>query len=131
MRRILLVEDSRTQAFVTSRVLEENGYEVIVAGNGEDGVAMAKHHAPDLVIMDVVMPGENGFQATRQIASNKATEGIPVVMMSAKGQVADKLWALKQGAMGYLVKPVKDKNLLDTVSNLISFSKPKFEMDFF
>ena len=131
MRRILLVEDSRTQAFVTSRVLEKNGYEVIVAENGEDGVLMAKHHSPDLVIMDVVMPGENGFQATRQIANNKSTERIPVVMLTSKGQVADKLWALKQGAMGYLVKPVKERKLLDTVSHLLSFSQPKVEMDFF
>ncbi len=131
MRRILLVEDSRTQAFVTSRVLEENGYEVLIAENGEDGVTMAKHHAPDLVIMDVVMPGENGFQATRQIANNKSTERIPVVMLTSKGQVADKLWALKQGAMGYLVKPVKERKLLDTVSHLLSFSQPKVEMDFF
>lgn len=131
MRRILLVEDSRTQALVTSKVLERNGYEVIVAENGEQGVHLAKNYSPDLVIMDVVMPGAGGYRATREIANNKATEKIPVVMMSSKNQIADKLWALRQGAMGYLVKPVNQSDLLNTVRNLLSVSEPELIMDFF
>lgn len=133
MRRILLVEDSRTQAYVTSRVLERNGYEVIVAGNGEDGVALAMNHSPDLVIMDVVMPGAGGYRATREIANNKKTEKIPVVMMSAKDQITDKIWALRQGAMGYLVKPVKEEELLKTVNNLLGLipEEPKMTLEFF
>ena len=131
MRRILLVEDSRTQAYVTSKVLEQNGYEVIVAENGEDGVELAKHHSPDLVIMDVVMPGAGGYRATRQLSNDKSTETIPVVMMSAKDQVTDKIWALRQGALGYLVKPVKEKELLDTVNNLIGFKSQEVSLDFF
>ena len=122
MRRILLVEDSPTQAYVTTKVLERNGYEVIVAGTGEDGIAFAKDKFPDLVIMDIIMPGGNGYHATRKIANNEGTENIPVVMLTSKDQVTDKLWALRQGAMGYLVKPVQEKELLDTVDNLLNIS---------
>ena len=83
--------------------------------------------------MDVVMPGAGGYRATREIASHKKTERIPVVMMSAKDQITDKIWALRQGAMGYLVKPVKENELLATVNNLLGFSEaePELRMDFF
>ena len=119
MSRILLVEDSPTQAYATTRVLERHGYEVIVAKNGEDGVALAKVENPDLVIMDVVMPGANGYQATRALSGGKDTQHIPVVMMTSKGQTTDKLWGLRQGALGYLVKPVNEKELLATVDGLL------------
>ncbi|HEX7026479.1 MAG TPA: response regulator [Gammaproteobacteria bacterium] len=119
MRRILLVEDSPTQAYTTSKVLEKNGYEVIVAANGEDGVSFAKEKSPDLVIMDVVMNGINGYEATRKIANDERTSRIPVVMLTTKDQVTDKLWAFKQGALGYLVKPVQEQELVSTINNLL------------
>jgi twitching motility two-component system response regulator PilH len=119
MKRILLVEDSTTQAFFTTRVLEKNGYEVIVATNGEEGIEYARQMSPDLVIMDVVMPGANGFQATRAITMNVKTRHIPVVMLSSKDQTADKVWALRQGAVNYLVKPVQEKELIATVGQLL------------
>ena len=119
MRRILLVEDSPTQAYSTSKVLERNGYEVIVAVNGEDGVAFAKERVPDLVIMDIVMEGINGYEATRKISADARTSRIPVVMMTSKDQVTDKLWAFKQGALGYLVKPVQEQELVSTINNLL------------
>ncbi len=119
MRRILLVEDSPTQAYATTKVLERNGYEVIVAENGKVGIEYAKTQSPDLVIMDVVMPEANGFEAARKISRNEDTGEIPVVMLSSKSQLTDKLWALRQGAMGYLVKPVQEKELVDTIDNLL------------
>jgi twitching motility two-component system response regulator PilH len=119
MKRILLVEDSTTQAFFTTRVLEKNGYEVIVATNGDDGIEYARQMSPDLVIMDVVMPGANGFQATRAITKGLKTRHIPVVMMSSKDQTADKVWALRQGAINYLVKPVQEAELIATVGQLL------------
>lgn len=119
MRRILLVEDSPTQAYSTSKVLERNGYEVIVAANGEDGVAFARQKSPDLVIMDIVMEGVNGYEATRQIAGDVRTSRIPVVMLTSKDQVTDKLWALRQGALGYLIKPVQEQELVSTINNLL------------
>jgi twitching motility two-component system response regulator PilH len=125
MPLILLVEDSRTQAYAISRILERNGYQVIVADNGKDGIAYARTHLPDLIIMDVVMPGASGFQATRSIANHRDTENIPVVMLTSKDQVADKLWALRQGAMGYLVKPVEERELLDTIDNLLGLMAPE------
>jgi twitching motility two-component system response regulator PilH len=119
MKRILLVEDSTTQAFFTSRILERNGYEVIVAANGDEGIEYARQMSPDLVIMDVVLPGANGFQATRAITKGVTTRHIPVVMLSSKDQTADKVWALRQGAMNYLVKPVREEELIATVGHLL------------
>ncbi len=122
MRRILLVEDSPTQAYAISKVLEREGYEVIHAKDGDEGVKFAQDHSPDLVVMDVVMPGTSGFQATRSIANDRTTENIPVVMLTSKSQVADKLWAFRQGALGYLVKPVQEPELLETIDNLLNIS---------
>ncbi|HEX5057147.1 MAG TPA: response regulator [Gammaproteobacteria bacterium] len=119
MKRILLVEDSTTQAFFTSRILEKNGYEVIVAASGDEGIEYARQMSPDLVIMDVVLPGANGFQATRAITKGVTTRHIPVVMLSSKDQTADKVWALRQGAMNYLVKPVREEELIATVGHLL------------
>ena len=119
MARILLVEDSPTQAYVTSRLLEKHGYNVVVANNGKQGVEYAHSHSPDLIIMDVIMPGANGYQATRAITNNAKTSHIPIIMVSAKDQVTDKLWGLRQGAMGYLTKPVDEKALIETVTHLL------------
>ena len=127
MQRILLVEDSPTQAYATTRVLKRNGYEVIVADNGMDAIAYAKAYSPDLIIMDVVMPGASGFQATREISRRPETADIPIVMLTSKDEVTDKLWAFRQGAMGYLVKPVDEQELLVTVENLLNITP--MEMD--
>jgi twitching motility two-component system response regulator PilH len=121
MRRILLIEDSPTQAYATTKVLEKNGYEVIVAESGLEGVACAREFTPDLVLMDVVIPGTNGYEATRQISTDDLTSRIPVVMMTSKNQVTDKLWALRQGALGYLVKPVQEDELVSTINNLLQY----------
>ncbi len=122
MHRILLVEDSPTQAYAVQKILESKGFEVIIAKDGDEGVACAFNQSPDLVIMDVVMPGTSGFHATRRITKNKSTENIPVLMLTSKNQVADKLWAFRQGALGYLVKPVQEPELLQTVNNLLDIS---------
>jgi twitching motility two-component system response regulator PilH len=119
MKKILLVEDSPTQAYFTTKVLERNGYEVIVARNGEEGIDFAREQLPDLVIMDVVMPGANGFQATRRLSGDHNTRHIPIVMLSSKDQMADKVWALRQGAMSYLTKPVNEQELVKTVDHLL------------
>ncbi len=122
MSRILLVEDSPTQAYTTTKVLERNGYEVIVAEDGQEGLSLAKEESPDLVIMDVVMPNTNGFEATRKLAKDKNTSHIPVIMMSTKDQPTDKIWGLRQGAQTYLVKPVRARELVATVNQLLSKS---------
>lgn len=120
MNRILLVEDSPTQAYTTTKMLEKNGYAVIHVANGQDAINYAMKQAPDLVIMDIVMADGNGFEATRKLARNENTRNIPVIMLSSKDQVTDRLWAKRQGARDYLVKPVKEQDLIRTVSGLLS-----------
>lgn len=120
MTRVLIVDDSPTETYKMESVLTKNGYEVVKADNGVDGVAAAKLHLPDAVLMDVVMPGLNGFQATRQLTMAKETAHIPVVIVTTKDQQTDKLWGKRQGAKGYLVKPVDDLKLIDTIKRVMA-----------
>jgi twitching motility two-component system response regulator PilH len=99
-------------------LLVSNGYEVITAESGEEGIAKAKRELPDLVLMDVVMPGLNGFQATRTLTRDQATRNIPVFVCTTKGQETDKIWGLRQGAQDYLVKPVDGQELLAKIAAL-------------
>ncbi|ROR34175.1 response regulator transcription factor [Inmirania thermothiophila] len=115
MARVLIVDDSPTEIHIISTMLERNGYEVLSATSGEEGVEMARSQRPDLILMDIVMPGLNGFQATRQIARDPQTAGIPVIIVSSKGQESDKVWGLRQGAKDYIVKPVTEPELLAKV----------------
>lgn len=123
MNRILLVEDSPTQAYTTTKMLEKNGYTVIHVANGQDALNRALEQTPDLVIMDIVMADGNGFEATRKLARNESTRHIPVVMLSSKDQATDRLWAKRQGAKEYLVKPVQEQDLVKTISGLLNVSK--------
>lgn len=120
MNRILLVEDSPTQAYTTTKMLEKNGYIVIHVANGQDAIDRALEQTPDLVLMDIVMADGNGFEATRKLARNESTRHIPVVMLSSKDQATDRLWARRQGAKEYLVKPVQEQELIRTISGLLS-----------
>lgn len=120
MARVLLVDDSPTETYKITSVLRENGHEVLTATNGTEGVAVAKKELPDLVLMDIVMPGLNGFQATRQLSKAVETKDIPVIIVTTKDQETDRVWGARQGAKGYLVKPVEDSILLDTISGALS-----------
>jgi twitching motility two-component system response regulator PilH len=111
MSRVLVVDDSKTEIFQFREMLEKLGYEVITAENGRDGVAMAKQEQPDVVLMDIVMPDMNGFQATRQITRAAETKHIPVIIVSSKDQGTDKVWGERQGTKGYLTKPVDAQEL--------------------
>lgn len=118
VQKILVVDDSPTERFFVTDLLTKNGYQVITAENGEEGIAKAKAELPDLVIMDVVMPGLNGYQATRTLTRDEATKAIPVIVCTSKGQETDKIWGLRQGAMDYLVKPVNPEELLQKIAVL-------------
>ncbi|APR69527.1 MULTISPECIES: response regulator [Acinetobacter] len=120
MARILIVDDSPTETFRFREILTKHGYEVLEATNGADGVTMAQAELPDLVLMDVVMPGMNGFQATRQISKAKDTQHIPVVIVSTKDQATDRVWGKRQGASDYLTKPVDEQQLIDVIKQLLS-----------
>lgn len=116
--RILVVDDSPTERFFISDLLVKNGYLVSMAENGEEGLAQAKQTIPDLIIMDVVMPGMNGFQATRALSKEETTKNIPVILCTTKGQETDKVWGMRQGASAYLVKPVNPDDLLKQIKTL-------------
>lgn len=115
MARILIVDDSPTQTMSLTKILKKHGHEVITAKNGSEGVVVAEAELPDLVLMDVVMPGVNGFQATRQITKNPSTSHIPVVICTTKDQETDRIWGQRQGARGYVTKPVEESILIETI----------------
>ncbi|BAN86557.1 twitching motility protein [Acinetobacter baumannii NCGM 237] len=120
MARILIVDDSPTETFRFKEILTKHGYDVLEASNGADGVTLAKAEQPDLVLMDVVMPGVNGFQATRQITRDEDTKHIPVVIVSTKDQATDRVWGKRQGAIDYLIKPIEEKQLIDVIKQFLN-----------
>jgi len=117
MALILVIDDSPTEIHVLSKMLENNGYQVASAANGQDGIAKAKEIKPDLILMDVVMPDLNGFQATRQLSKDPETASIPVFIVSTKSQETDKVWGKKQGAREYLTKPVSENELIEKIKS--------------
>jgi len=120
MAHILVVDDSPTERHFISKLLEKTGHKVSTADSGEEGVEVARDIHPDLILMDIVMPGMNGFQATRQITQAPETAEIPVVMVSTKSQQTDKVWATRQGAKGYLVKPVNSEMLINSIKSFLA-----------
>jgi len=118
VKSILVVDDSATERYFLTDLLRKNGFEVFVAETGEEGVAKAKTEKPDLILMDVVMPGLNGFQATRTLSRDPATQAIPVIMCTTKSQETDRVWGLRQGAIDYLVKPIVAEELLAKIKAL-------------
>lgn len=120
MAKVLVVDDSPTEIFQFKDMLEGLGHIVITAENGRDGVAIANSEQPDVVLMDIVMPDMNGFQATRQICRGEKTSHIPVIIVSSKDQETDKVWGQRQGAQGYITKPVNGEELLSIIAKVIS-----------
>lgn len=115
MARVMVVDDSPTDALNLKNILQKAGHTVIEASSGSDAIPRIKSERPDCVVMDVVMPGINGFQATRTLSRDPETAAIPIIVCSSKSQETDRVWALRQGAREYLVKPVKDTDLLSKI----------------
>jgi twitching motility two-component system response regulator PilH len=113
MALILIIDDSPTEVHVMQKALERHGYRTAVAADGAEGVRLARQMRPDLIFMDIVMPGVNGYQATRTLVNDPDTRSIPIVMVTSKGQEADRVWGLRQGAVDYLVKPVSPDQLVE------------------
>ena len=118
IRRILIVDDSATERHMLSDLLTKAGYDVLASDNGEDAIVKAREIKPDLILMDVVMPGLNGFQATRAISRDADTKNIPIVLCTSKSGETDKIWGMRQGARDYLVKPVDQAELLAKIAAL-------------
>ena len=124
MARILLIEDSPTDTAVLTQLLERNGHEVLASESAENGIAVCRRELPDLVIMDVVLPGMNGFQATRALSRDPDTSHIPVVIVSTKGMETDRAGGMRQGARGYLVKPPSEADLIGSIEGLLGKATP-------
>ncbi|MCH9694628.1 MAG: response regulator [Gammaproteobacteria bacterium] len=120
MAVVLIIDDSPTELHLFQNMLEKAGFETLVADSGEEGVKAARAARPDIILMDVVMPGMNGFQATRQLTKDPATADIPVIMITTKDQETDKIWGMRQGAVEYIVKPVKDKDLIGLINTVMA-----------
>lgn len=118
IKKILVVDDSPTERLALTELLTARGYQVVTAENGEDAIARSKSETPDLILMDVVMPGMNGYQATRTISRAEDTRRIPIIMCTSKGQETDRIWGMRQGAFDYLVKPVDAAELLARIEAL-------------
>lgn len=113
--RILVVDDSSTVVFALQKLLEQDGYEVLTAGNGEQAIAMAEKHSPDLILMDVLMPGINGFQATRRIRKMHQLDSTPIIIISASEQKTEEFWLRRLGANDFLPKPITRGQLFPTI----------------
>ncbi|NVM74972.1 twitching motility two-component system response regulator PilH [Duganella sp. SG902] len=118
IQRILIVDDSATERYYLSDILTRGGYSVSVAESGEEALVKLKESKPELILMDVVMPGANGFQVTRSIARDPELKDVPIIICSSKSQETDRIWALRQGARDYLVKPVDPAELLAKIAAL-------------
>ncbi|MEO5342113.1 MAG: response regulator [Gammaproteobacteria bacterium SHHR-1] len=119
MAHILIIDDSPTEQYVLRTALEGAGYSVSSANDGEAGIKLANETLPDLILMDVVMPNMNGFQATRKLSRQPQTADIPIIMVTTKDQETDKTWAKRQGARDYMVKPVNKAELLSKIKDIL------------
>ena len=120
MATILIIDDSPTELHLFQNMLEKSGFETLVADSAEDGIRQAGLARPDCILMDVVMPGMNGYQATRRLTHDPRTSNIPVIMITTKDQETDKIWGMRQGAAEYIVKPVGQKELVARINSVMA-----------
>lgn len=118
IKRVLVIDDSPTERAFLEAMLKKNGYDVVMADSGESGIEKAINEKPDLVLMDVVMPGMNGFQATRALSRDDKTKHIPVIICTTKDQETDKIWGMRQGAKDYMTKPIREADLIAKIKAL-------------
>lgn len=122
MTSILVVDDSATHCQRAADILSRHGFDVLTAQDAEEGIELAHAQRPALILMDVVMPGCNGFEATRRLAEHEATAAIPVVLLSAKDKQLDRHWGLRQGAKAYLTKPIQEPQLIQTLRQVLGLA---------
>jgi twitching motility two-component system response regulator PilH len=119
MSLIMIVDDSPTEVHVMKTALEKHGFQTMSAADGTECLTLVKEVQPDLIFMDVVMPGLNGFQATRTLSRDPKTKSIPIVMVTTKDQESDRIWGMRQGAVDYLVKPVDASDLVRKANEVL------------
>lgn len=119
MAHILIVDDSPTEVMMLSEIVRKGGHRVSTASTALEGITLARDEHPDLILMDVVMPEMNGFQATRSLSRDPQTAEIPVIIVTNKTMETDRAWGLRQGARDFVVKPVRERDLLDRIGSLL------------
>ena len=119
MTQIMIVDDSPTDTHLLKKILEKNGFNTLTAADADAGIQVAKREKPDLILMDVVMPGLNGFQATRELSSDPDTSTIPVIIVTRKDQQVDRVWGMRQGARDYVTQPVKEGALMSLIKEAL------------
>jgi len=120
MAKVLIVDDSPTQVFTLRKLIEEWGHETLVAENGDAALEIARQEQPNVILMDVIMPGMSGFQATRKLSKDQATQTIPVIFVSNMDGEADQVWGMRQGATAYVTKPVNAESLFIAISEAVA-----------
>jgi len=115
VKKVLIVDDSRTEQMVLTDMLQRQGMQVRTASNGEEAMQRLAEDKPDLILMDVVMPGQNGFQLTRAISRDARFADVPIIMCTSKGQETDRVWGMRQGARDYITKPVNAAELFSKI----------------
>ena len=118
-KKVLIVDDSKVERLILKEILTELKISIFEAENAVEGIQKANEIKPDLILMDVVMPGMNGFQATHQITFNESMKDIPVIMCTSKNQATDKIWGQRQGAKSYIVKPIQKELLIAEIEKLL------------
>ena len=119
IQKVLVVDDSKTELVFLTDLLEKNGFKVKTAENADDAMRRLQEDRPDLILMDVVMPGQNGFQLTRAIARDPQYAAVPIILCTSKNQETDRVWGMRQGAKAYVTKPVNEGELADTIGKLL------------
>jgi twitching motility two-component system response regulator PilH len=118
IRRVLIVDDSKTELMYLSEILRKSGYDATTAENAEDARRSLEKSVPDLILMDVVMPGQNGFQLTRSLSRDPRYASVPIIMCTSKSQETDKVWGMRQGARDYITKPIDPSELIGKIKAL-------------
>jgi twitching motility two-component system response regulator PilH len=120
MAKVLIVDDSKSYRFRLRRLVREWGHEAITARNGKEALQLARSEKPEIILMDIVMPGMNGYQAKRTLARDAETRDIPVIFVSIRNEETDRIWGMRQGAADYVTKPVDPEHLQNAISNAIA-----------
>jgi twitching motility two-component system response regulator PilH len=119
MAKVLIVDDSPTQIFTLKKLVEDWGHEALVAENGNQALEIAREEQPNVILMDIVMPGMSGFQTTRKLSKDQSTHDIPVIFVSTKASDTDRLWGMRQGATAFVTKPVNPDLLFTAISDAV------------
>ena len=118
INKVLVVDDSKTELMFLTDLLGKRGFAVRTAENAEDAFRRLSEEKPELILMDVVMPGQNGFQLTRAISRDPLYSDVPIIMCTSKNQETDRVWAMRQGARDYISKPVNAAELMEKIKAL-------------